>query len=111
MVGRSVTLDELFEQGFDAIYVGVGAGLPRFMGLPGENLVGILSANEYLTRANLMGGYRFPEVDTPVPPGKIAAAERRSLPVMQRSTMQKRRELSWCCSPTPPDTLAMKRVN
>lgn len=70
VVGRSVTLDELFEQGFDAIYVGVGAGLPRFMGLPGENLVGILSANEYLTRANLMGGYTFPKVDTPVPPGQ-----------------------------------------
>ncbi len=70
VVGRSITVDELFEQGFDAIYVGVGAGLPRFMRLPGENLVGILSANEYLTRANLMGGYRFPEVDTPVPPGK-----------------------------------------
>lgn len=70
VVGRSVSLDELFEQRFDAIYVGVGAGLPRFMGLPGENLVGILSANEYLTRTNLMGGYKFPEVDTPVPPGK-----------------------------------------
>lgn len=70
VVGRTVSLDELFEQGFDAIYVGVGAGLPRFMNLPGENLVGILSANEYLTRANLMKAYKFPDVDTPIPMGK-----------------------------------------
>ena len=70
VVGRTVTLDELFEQGYDAIYVGVGAGLPRFMNIPGENLVGILSANEYLTRANLMKAYKFPDVDTPIPVGK-----------------------------------------
>lgn len=70
VVGRSVTVDELFEEGYDAIYVGVGAGLPRFMKLPGENLIGILSANEYLTRANLMKAYKFPEVDTPIPIGK-----------------------------------------
>ncbi len=70
VVGRTITLDELFEQGFDAIYLGVGAGLPRFMNIPGENLVGILSANEYLTRANLMKAYDFPKVDTPIPLGK-----------------------------------------
>ena len=70
VVGRTVSLDELFEQGYQAIYVGVGAGLPRFMNLPGENLVGILSANEYLTRANLMKAYKFPEVDTPIPIGR-----------------------------------------
>ncbi len=70
VVGRTVSLDELFEEGYDAIYVGVGAGLPRFMNIPGENLVGILSANEYLTRANLMKAYKFPEVDTPIPLGK-----------------------------------------
>ncbi len=70
VVGRTVSLDELFEQGFDAVYVGVGAGLPKFMNLPGENLVGILSANEYLTRANLMKAYKYPEVDTPIPRGK-----------------------------------------
>jgi glutamate synthase (NADPH/NADH) small chain len=70
VVGRTVTLDELFEQGYDAVYLGVGAGLPRFMNIPGENLIGILSANEYLTRANLMKAYKFPEVDTPVPMGK-----------------------------------------
>jgi glutamate synthase (NADPH) small chain len=70
VVGKSVSLDELFDQGFDAIYVGVGAGLPRFMNIPGENLVGILSANEYLTRANLMKAYEYPKVDTPIPIGK-----------------------------------------
>ena len=70
VVGRTVSLDELFEQGYEAIYLGVGAGLPRFLNIPGENLVGILSANEYLTRANLMKAYLFPEVDTPIPLGK-----------------------------------------
>jgi glutamate synthase (NADPH/NADH) small chain len=69
-VGRTVSIDELFEQGYDAVYVGVGAGLPRFMNIPGENYVGILSANEYLTRANLMKAYEFPKVDTPIPMGK-----------------------------------------
>ncbi len=70
VVGRSVTVDELFEQGYDAVYVGVGAGLPRFLNIPGENLIGVLSANEYLTRTNLMKGYLFPKYDTPVPKGK-----------------------------------------
>jgi glutamate synthase (NADPH) small chain len=70
VVGRTVSLDELFEDGFDAIYLGVGAGLPRFMNIPGENLIGILSANEYLTRANLMKAYQYPGVDTPIPKGK-----------------------------------------
>lgn len=73
VAGRTVTLEELFEQGYDAIYLGVGAGLPRFMNIPGENLVGILSANEYLTRANLMRAYKFPDVDTPIPIGKNVA--------------------------------------
>lgn len=70
VVGRTITLDELFEQGFQAIFLGVGAGLPKFMNIPGENLVGVLSANEYLTRANLMKAYLFPKVDTPIPRGK-----------------------------------------
>jgi glutamate synthase (NADPH/NADH) small chain len=73
VVGRTVSLDELFEQGYDAVYLGLGAGLPRFMNIPGENLVGILSANEYLTRANLMKAYKFPEVDTPIPRAKNVA--------------------------------------
>jgi len=70
VIGKSVTLDELFEEGYDAIYLGVGAGLPRFMNIPGENLIGIYSANEYLTRSNLMRAYRFPEYDTPIVIGK-----------------------------------------
>lgn len=70
VVGASVTIDELFAEGYDAAYIGVGAGLPRFMNLPGENLIGIYSANEYLTRTNLMKGYLFPEYDTPIARGK-----------------------------------------
>ena len=70
VVGRTVSLDELFEEGYDAIFLGVGAGLPRFLNVPGENAIGILSANEYLTRANLMKAYRFPEYDTPIPLAK-----------------------------------------
>ena len=70
VVGATVTIDELFEEGYDAAYVGVGAGLPRFMNIPGENHIGIYSANEYLTRANLMKGYLFPEYDTPIALGK-----------------------------------------
>jgi glutamate synthase (NADPH/NADH) small chain len=70
VVGRSVTIEELFAQGYDAIFLGVGAGLPVFMGIPGENFAGVFSANEYLTRTNLMKAYRFPEYDTPVIQGK-----------------------------------------
>jgi len=70
VVGRTVSLDELFEKGFDAIYIGVGAGLPSFLNIPGENLIGIYSANEYLTRANLMKAYLFPQYDTPIVKGK-----------------------------------------
>ncbi len=70
VVGTTITIDELFEDGYDAVYVGVGAGLPRFMNLPGENLIGVFSANEYLTRTNLMKAYLFPEYDTPVAIGK-----------------------------------------
>jgi glutamate synthase (NADPH/NADH) small chain len=73
VVGRTVELDELFDQGFDAIFLGVGAGLPRFLGIPGENLIGIYSANEYLTRSNLMKGYLFPDYDTPIVKGKNVA--------------------------------------
>ena len=73
VVGRTVELDELFEQGFDAIFLGVGAGLPRFLNIPGENLIGVYSANEYLTRSNLMKAYLFPEYDTPIVKGKNVA--------------------------------------
>lgn len=70
VVGRSLTIDELFDQGYDAVFLGVGAGLPVFLGIPGENFAGVFSANEYLTRTNLMKAYRFPEYDTPVIRGK-----------------------------------------
>ena len=73
VVGRIVSIDELFEQGYDAVYIGVGAGLPRFLNIPGENLIGIYSANEYLTRSNLMKAYLFPEYDTPIALGKNVA--------------------------------------
>jgi glutamate synthase (NADPH/NADH) small chain len=70
VVGATVSIDELFEEGYDAIYIGVGAGLPVFMRIPGENLIGVYSANEYLTRSNLMKAYLFPEYDTPIIRGK-----------------------------------------
>ena len=67
VIGRTTTIDELMqEEGYDAVFVGVGAGLPWFMGIPGENLVGVYSANEFLTRVNLMKAYRFPEYDSPI---------------------------------------------
>ncbi len=70
VIGRTITVDELFKMGYDAVFIGVGAGLPRFLGIPGENLVGVYSANEYLTRSNLMKAYLFPEYDTPIAKGK-----------------------------------------
>jgi glutamate synthase (NADPH/NADH) small chain len=73
VVGKMDTVDELFEQGFDAVFIGTGAGLPNFMGIEGETLIGIYSANEYLTRSNLMKAYRFPEYDTPIACGKNVA--------------------------------------
>ena len=70
VVGRTVSIAELFEEGYDAVFIGVGAGLPTFLNVPGKNLIGIYSANEYLTRANLMKAYRYPEYDTPIIRGK-----------------------------------------
>ena len=70
IIGRIMTIDELFEEGFNAIYVSSGAGAPVFLGIPGENLGGIFSANEYLTRSNLMKGYLYPKYDTPMPRGR-----------------------------------------
>jgi glutamate synthase (NADPH/NADH) small chain len=66
VVGQTLSVDDLFDEGFQAVYVATGAGLPYFVNVPGEDLNGVYSANEYLTRANLMGAYRFPEEDTPV---------------------------------------------
>jgi len=74
VVGRTVDIDELLEEkGYDAVFIGVGAGLPTFLNILGEDLNGIFSANEYLTRANLMKAFDFPNYDTPIIPGKNVA--------------------------------------
>jgi len=73
VMGNLATLDEVLSSGYDAVFLGTGAGLPMFLGVPGENLNGIYSANEFLTRVNLMKAYRFPEYDTPVKVGKKVA--------------------------------------
>ncbi|OPY69071.1 MAG: Glutamate synthase (NADPH) small chain [Syntrophorhabdaceae bacterium PtaU1.Bin034] len=73
IIGQTTTVDELFNSGFDAIFVGTGAGLPYFLNIPGENLNGVYSANEFLTRANLMKAYLFPEYDTPIRMAKKVA--------------------------------------
>jgi glutamate synthase (NADPH/NADH) small chain len=73
VIGKILTVDELFAMGYHAVFLGVGAGLPVFMNIPGENLCGIYSANEYLTRSNLMKAYLFPEYDTPIARGKNVA--------------------------------------
>ena len=71
VIGKVLSIDELLgEEGFSAVFVGTGAGLPSFMGIDGENLNGVYSANEFLTRINLMKAYRFPEYDTPIYMGK-----------------------------------------
>jgi glutamate synthase (NADPH/NADH) small chain len=72
VVGTTETVDELLDE-YDAVFLGTGAGLPWFLNIPGENLNGVYSANEYLTRANLMKAYRFPEYDTPIARGKHVA--------------------------------------
>ena len=73
VIGRTFTIDELFEQGYESVFIGSGAGLPKFMGIPGENLNGVYSANEFLTRINLMRAYDFPRHDTPVRVGRRVA--------------------------------------
>ncbi len=70
LVGRIHTIPELMKNGYDAVFIGSGAGLPQFTGCPGENLGGIYSANEFLIRVNLMKAYLFPEYDTPIRLGK-----------------------------------------
>ncbi len=72
LIGRLFTIDELLEE-YDAAFIAVGAGTPTMLNIPGENLVGVFSANEYLTRSNLMKAYRFPEYDTPMYQGKRVA--------------------------------------
>ncbi len=68
--GRTVTVENLLAEGYDAVFIGVGAGLPYFLNIPGENSIGVFSANEYLTRVNLGRAHSFPEYDTPVAPGR-----------------------------------------
>ncbi len=73
VIGKIFTIDELFDKGFKAIFIGSGAGLPQFLGIEGENLNRVYSANEFLTRMNLMKAYLFPEYDTPINIGKRVA--------------------------------------
>ncbi|PIV53128.1 MAG: glutamate synthase (NADPH), homotetrameric [Elusimicrobia bacterium CG02_land_8_20_14_3_00_37_13] len=73
VIGKVKSLKELFQSNYEAIFIGTGAGLPQFLNVPGENLCGIYSANEFLTRVNLMKAYLFPEYDTPVKIGKRVA--------------------------------------
>lgn len=73
VIGKIHTLDDLKQQGYEAIFIGTGAGLPSFMGIEGENLNGVYSANEFLTRINLMKAYQFPKSDTPVKVGRRVA--------------------------------------
>jgi len=73
IIGKTISIDEIFEAGYKAIFIGTGAGSPNFMNIPGENLNNIYSANEFLTRTNLMKAYRFPEYETPIKVGRIAA--------------------------------------
>ncbi len=73
VVGSAGTVNDLLSEGFDAVFIGTGAGLPLFLEIPGENLQGVYSANEYLTRANLMKAYKFPEYDTPIARGDSIA--------------------------------------
>ncbi|MDR7418760.1 MAG: NADPH-dependent glutamate synthase [Armatimonadota bacterium] len=74
IVGRTATIDELMDEwGFDAVYLATGAGSPHFMNIPGESLIGVYSANEFLARVNLMKAYRFPEYDTPIKIGRRVA--------------------------------------
>ncbi|NLM25179.1 MAG: NADPH-dependent glutamate synthase [Firmicutes bacterium] len=72
LIGQTLTLDDLFEAGYSAIFIGTGAGLPNFLNIPGENLNGVYSANEFLTRVNLMKAY-LPEYDTPIKVGQKVA--------------------------------------
>jgi len=73
LIGRTLTIDELFAQGYQAVFIGTGAGLPKFLEVPGENLNGIYSANEFLIRVNLMKAYNFPQSKTPIRVGKRVA--------------------------------------
>jgi glutamate synthase (NADPH/NADH) small chain len=85
LIGRLFTVQELLVNGFDSVFIGTGAGLPKFMGIPGETLCGIYSANEFLIRVNLMKSYQFPNYKTPIRIGKKVAARRRNQQRRRRS--------------------------
>ena len=72
VVGKSISTEELLDD-YDSVFIGTGAGLPHFLNIPGENLDGVYSANEFLTRVNMMKAYKFPEYDTPVKIGEVVA--------------------------------------
>ncbi len=90
VVGKLYTIEELLAEGYDGIFLGTGAGLPMFMDIPGENCNGVYSANEFLTRVNLMKAYRFPEFDTPVKVGKVVAVVGAGNVAMDASRCAKR---------------------
>lgn len=73
LIGQTLTIDELFEEGYKAVFLGSGAGLPNFLNIPGENINGVYSANEFLTRVNLMKAYLYPNWDTPIKIGEKVA--------------------------------------
>jgi glutamate synthase (NADPH/NADH) small chain len=74
LIGRTITINELLDEyNYNAVYIASGAGAPNFLGIPGENLTGVFSANEFLTRVNLLKGYQFPDFDTPVTVGEKVA--------------------------------------
>jgi glutamate synthase (NADPH/NADH) small chain len=90
LIGKSYTIEDLFEAGFEAIFIGVGAGTPMFMNVPGENYKGVYSSNEFLTRMNLLKAYKFPEYDTPVKLGKKVAVVGAGNVAMDSARVSKR---------------------
>jgi glutamate synthase (NADPH/NADH) small chain len=90
LVGRTKTIEQLFADGFDAVFIGAGAGLPKFLNIPGENLIGVFSANEYLTRANLMKAWDEEHTATPVFRSRIAAVVGGGNVAMDAARMAKR---------------------
>ena len=136
IIGKSITIDELInEEGYDAVFIGSGAGLPKFMGIPGEQANGVFSANEFLTRNNLMKAFRD-DYDTPIHQGKKVAvigggnvamdaartalrlgaetyivyrrSEKNFLPVWKKCIMQRKRESSSICFATRRKSLWMR---
>ena len=102
VVGRNATIRELLdEEGYDAVFIGTGAGLPALLGIPGENLVGVYSANEYLTRSNLMKSYLFPKYDTPpIRRERVAVVGGGNVAMdAARTALASRRRCAYCLPP------------